>query len=61
MKTLSGDEVEPRVVVKNDLGNISFQCIVTEPANLDEVVQIIAKAKRKNMSVKAAGSLRAFS
>jgi FAD/FMN-containing dehydrogenase len=61
VKTLSGDEVEPRVVVKNDLGNISFQCIVTEPANLDEVVQIIAKAKRKNMSVKAAGSLRAFS
>lgn len=60
VKALSEDDTA-KVTVKNDLGNVSFQCIVTEPANLDELVQIIAKAKRENMNVKPAGSLRAFS
>jgi hypothetical protein len=61
LKTLSGGGNEPRVTVKNYLGNVSFQCIVAEPANLDELVQVIAKAKRENMDLKPAGSLRAFS
>jgi hypothetical protein len=60
VKALPIKEDEP-VIVKNELGNISFQCIVEEPTNLDELLQIMAKAKRENMHVKPAGSLRAFS
>jgi hypothetical protein len=61
VKALPGDGDEPRVTVKNDLGNISFQCVVAEPTNLDELVQVIAKAKRKNMSVKAVGTMHSWS
>jgi hypothetical protein len=61
VKALPGGGEEPKVTVKNDLGNISFQCIVEEPATLDELVQVIVNAKQKNLSVKPVGSLHSFS
>ena len=49
------------VTLQNHLGNVSFQCFVSTPHNLNELVQVMAKAKRENQSVKAIGSFYAFS
>jgi hypothetical protein len=50
-----------KVTLQNHLGNVTFKCIVSTPHNLSELVQIIAKAKRENQSVKAIGGFYAFS
>jgi len=41
--------------------NISFQCIPESPASLDDLVQLMARAKKENKNVKATGSLHAAS
>jgi hypothetical protein len=52
---------EPTVTVKNNLGTVSWQCIEVTPNTLDELLQIMVKAKRENLTVKAAGAFRAIS
>jgi hypothetical protein len=52
-----GDEV----TVSNVLGNVSFKCEVSTPHTLDELSQLMAKAKTENKKVKAAGGFFAFS
>ena len=56
---VQGDET--RVTVENDLGNISFQCILKAPATLNELTTLLAKAKQENQTIKPAGSMHAWS
>jgi hypothetical protein len=58
-KVLPG--ADERVTVQNHLGNVTFQCIVRTPNSLDDLVQVMAKAKQENMNVKAVGSFHAWS
>jgi hypothetical protein len=52
---------EKKVTVTNHLGNVSFKCIVSNPGTLPELVEVMARAKRENQKVKAAGSFHAWS
>jgi hypothetical protein len=61
MKAIPGRKDETEVTITNDPGNISFKCIPESPTSLDELVQLMARAKRENRKVKAAGSLHAGS
>jgi hypothetical protein len=52
---------QPHVTLYNDLGNVSFQCFESIPQNLNDLVNLIAKAKRENLKIKAIGAFYAFS
>lgn len=52
---------DAKVTLQNNIGTVSFQCFVSTPNNLDDLVQIMAKAKRENLNVKAIGGFYAFS
>jgi len=58
-KAVTGRDKE--VTLQNHLGNVTFESFVSTPNNLSELVQIIAKAKRENQSIKAIGGFYAFS
>jgi hypothetical protein len=49
------------VTLQNNLGNVSFRCFVSTPKNLDELGQVMGKAKREKLTVKAIGGFYAFS
>ena len=50
-----------KVTLKNHLGNVSFQCFLETPKNLDQLMQVMVKAKQANLTVKAIGGFYAFS
>jgi hypothetical protein len=52
---------EEKVTVQNYIGNVSFECIVSTPKTLDDLLNVMAKAKRENLNVKAVGSFHAWS
>ena len=50
-----------KATVHNDLGNISFQCTVKTPKNLEELVGVIMKAKQEKQIVRAVGAFHSWS
>jgi hypothetical protein len=59
-QVVTGDG-DKEVTLQNHLGNITFKSFVSTPHNLDELVQVMAKAKREQLGVKAIGGFYAFS
>jgi hypothetical protein len=60
-KVLHEIHLSKQVTVHNDLGNISFQCTVKEPKNLQELVDVMVKAKQEKQNVRAVGAFHAWS
>ena len=60
-KVLQGMHLPKKVTVHNYLGNISFQCTVKEPKNLEELVDVMVKAKQEKQNVRAVGAFHSWS
>jgi hypothetical protein len=54
-----GDEEE--VTMQNYIRNISFECIVSTPKTLDDLLNVMAKAKWENLNIKAVNSFHIWS
>jgi hypothetical protein len=50
-----------KVTLNNNLGNVSFKCFPRTPNNLDDILKVMAQAKREKQNVKAIGGFYAFS
>jgi hypothetical protein len=55
-------QLDPRKqTVHNYLGNIKFRCTVVKPSSLEELVEVIVRAKKEKQKVRAVGAFHAWS
>jgi hypothetical protein len=52
---------EEKVTMQNYIRNALFECIVSTPKTLDNLLDVMAKAKWESLNIKAVGSFHVFS
>ena len=60
-KVLHEVHLRKQVTAQNYLGNIAFQCTIKSPRNLEELVDVMVKAKQEKQNVRAVGAFHAWS